>query len=53
VTSTSTRAPRLSDRLQAAATGRPLVLLMAGIVLYSIGPVLVQASDVSGVVFGF
>jgi drug/metabolite transporter (DMT)-like permease len=42
-----------ADRVQEAAARRPLGLLMAGIVLYSVGPVLVQASGVSGVVFGF
>lgn len=40
-------------QIQGAAARRPLVLLVAGILLYSTGPVLVQASALSGPGFAF
>ncbi|MGH3665316.1 MAG: DMT family transporter [Egibacteraceae bacterium] len=46
-------APARRARLQRAGRRQPLALISAGVVLYSIGPVLVAASSVSGPVFSF
>jgi drug/metabolite transporter (DMT)-like permease len=42
-----------ADRIRSAARRYPLVLVAAGVLLYSTGPVMVQASEVSGAVFSF
>lgn len=42
-----------ADRIRSAARRYPLVLVAAGVLLYSTGPVMVQASGVSGPVFSF
>lgn len=46
-------ADRRRDRLSRAAARRPLALIGLGVTLYSLGPVFVAASDVSGPVFSF
>ena len=46
-------APPVRARLQQAARRQPLTLIAFGVVLYSVGPVLVGASVVSGPVFSF
>jgi drug/metabolite transporter (DMT)-like permease len=42
-----------ADRIRSAARRYPLVLVALGVLLYSTGPVMVQASGVSGPVFSF
>jgi len=49
----TTSAPSRGARIQTLASRYPLVLVSAGVCLYSTGPVLVQASSVSGPVFSF
>jgi drug/metabolite transporter (DMT)-like permease len=47
------RAPDLAVRLRALGRDQPLAPIALGVLLYSTGPVFVQASDVSGAVFSF
>ena len=47
------RPPLRRARVQGAAARRPLALIAAGVLLYSLGPVFVAASEVSGPVFSF
>lgn len=43
----------VTDRIQSSASRHPLALVVFGVLLYSTGPVLLQASSVSGPVFSF
>lgn len=48
-----TAAATTASRIRDAARRAPLLLVAAGVFLYSTGPVMLQASQLSGPVFSF